>query len=355
MIKKLNKLDIRIMVPLAVVLIALLLCTGLKFSAVVCATAERAAANQELVVGLRDMAENGGVVKEKMQMASFRAAEIERALPHNLSQEVILLDVYRAKHAVPEFDHGSVQVRFIEDREVKPVREGELLRETIRIDFNATYANAKAFIMELEMAARTYMLRSLSLEGDGNSVAASMVVTAYGMTPLEGEREVFEEYGHRWFSPFQHGKVNLFQWQPQLSYVDLNQRLFNRLAPASNVRDFAIHINSRRADRPEVVFQKHQELTSALGGAVSNVGLYLTQVNGRYFYSFTVGTDRFPPTQVAELRVSGDRGIIIEVFDDSDWDELVDIGQVTLAIDNQTGREVVLVGDTNRRLRVIGN
>jgi hypothetical protein len=320
---------------------------------------------------------NKHILEEDLRVANFKVRELERKFPSNLSHEHIILDLYRAKYAVPALNRDDVRMDINGDIVSRTVvgdasTGGTIMTRVQSIsiiysfDYDAnTYATLKTFILELERTPRRYRVTAIDLRySPSGATNVNLSVEAYGVAPSTEERELTKDMALSWYSPTRKGKVSIFAVTPTEDNLIFNETLFGMAYPPSFYRDFVLNINSHNPYMPSVAFRRHNDISTTVSGEQRLITLDILQGGEgedkpdedehKYFYSFEMGDQRFPRNGLQEILLFNDRDIIIGIIDDTDPEILASLEQIVLTVNNQTDKTVRFVGEIRKRLRVEG-
>jgi hypothetical protein len=373
------------------IIIYLLSISALVFGVIECAKFatklnEDVSANKAKYDLLKSLEEDSDSLNNMLQISNYQAGELENALPSNLLEERIMLDIYRAKYAVGldkttlavgfsgnpvassvqtalnettiNEDIAKAEAIYNSQRAEKSVSNDTLMKQALSINFTGNLSTAKSFILELERTPRTFIIEDVAITSSSENldeITCNITLSAYGFKSELDQDSVISEYKFNWYSPTNKGKNNVFLLGAQGSDSELNIKFFNSATPTSYYKDFLMTINAKNGNIPAVTFEEYQNYKSIIGGDYTTAYLKLTQDGDKYFYSYQLGEEQYPPSAKAELTTYRGRDILLGVSDDSALDEVISLGEITLTIENNTDKNLRIIGQTGKRLRIVGD
>jgi len=234
-------------------------------------------------------------------LSNFKASEISAALPPELTEEQILLDINQAEANVKNFNAASVKTTFDGDQ-----NDSEVLRLPFTIIWNDTYDKSKQFIQEFLKSPRTYNVLEYSVGSDN---ANKLQVMAYGQTSIQDNPPITET-------------------------TNSNE---------TNIKDFVLDINPANSNFLQAVFERYKGYNSPLSTS-TDIVLNLTQIGNKYYYNYVIGNQSYPPDSSSEITSYDGQNFVIEVNDNTSGTS----PKINLKINNQTDKKVDFIGDTKR-------
>lgn len=227
---------------------------------------------------------------------------------------------------------------------------------SLSINFKGSYKNLLNFIKSLEAYPKKIIVSNLQMsQSNVDEVTGSVQLEFYAIPKISDEDKDF----FKWEYNNAYGKQNPFDGK-----IDAQQTSSTIEESGSTNKDqnydFVMSVRPVNSDLPTVMLGRSkdyskQSYVTADNPGITNVEMYLTQKDGKYYYKYKAGKFTFPPdanSDGEQFSIKGNN-ISIMIYSNKRVDKS-DVSGVNLKIYNKTDKtvNVIIDGDDNATPRV---
>lgn len=223
------------------------------------------------------------------------------------------------------------------------------------VNFKGSYKNLTEFIKALESYRKKIIVSNLQIsQSKTDEVTGSMQLEFYAIPKiLDEDKEFF-----KWNYNNKYGKDNPFDGKMNDNQVSGTIEDAGKAKEASY--DFVMSVRPVNSDLPTMMLGRSKDYSkqsyiTADNSGITNVEVYLTQKDGKYYYKYKAGKLTFPPDSSSDGEQFSIQGgnINFMIYSNKRIDKS-DISGVNLKIYNKTDKtvNVTIDGDDNANPRV---
>lgn len=237
---------------------------------------------------------------------------------------------------------------------------------SLSINFKGTYKDLTAFIKSVEGYSKKIVISNLQIsQGNNNSsndtisetgdVSGSMQLEFYAIPKISDEDKDF----FKWDFNNEYGKDNPFDGKIDNNLTNSTIEDSGKANKDENY-DFVMSVRPVNSDLPTVMLGRSKDYSkqsyiTADNPGITNVEVYLTQKDGKYYYKYKAGKLNFPPDSSGDGEQFSIKGgnISFMIYSNKRTDKS-DLSGVSLKIYNKTNKtvNVTIDGDDNATPRV---
>lgn len=230
-------------------------------------------------------------------------------------------------------------------KKVKPDNEEiyNLTQMMVSLSVNGTYDNVMNFMKAIENSPKHINILNLNLgaQTDGN-VTASMNIQLVAIPRIDASKEPFTTADDKY------GKKNPFSGISEVGSGTIESELANEKVK----NDFLMTVRPINSDLPTIVLGKAQDKSKESylmkdENSVTNVEMYVSGKNGKYYYKYKVGNRVYPTNfkdgEGTEFKPNGN-DINFEVFSEK-----------RLNNDDKSGANIKIVNSSDKEVNFVIN